>query len=485
MAELLYSEDQPRDENGQWGEGGGGAEGAGGESSGAGGAADKEMSLFAKKYQDAPIEHGVVIRPDGSVVEQTGSQGMVVTNPKDAPPGSIEIHNHPTEDSTFSPGDISTTLRAQLSEMRVVDAAGNRYTLRNTNETPPSNARISTVVANLNSRAIADATSKIGEATDSNVPEFSAAMRQSLARQYKSGALLKIGLEYEVVSAGSEKASGSGRGERLADMRGTGPTKRRKWEQAVNSYQADLTKAYDDWADSLADDLEAATDEVDAEDILDSALVELSAMLTALGRTNIVAGGSMALGKTIPTPGYLNSLAERIQENEGYIDDSLIPDIRNKINAARMDPDIVATGAPAFLGMLAGFGGRINSYAGGMWSAMQDAQGESAMAAADAGQGGRMGWQRDEQAAHCADCLEYGEDEYPGRIYDSWDAMLAETGDRVPGEVQCDGNCRCSLWVETAPDEWTREGYSADTTGVERLMGIIEKLVASIPPYRS
>jgi len=45
---------------------------------------------------------------------------------------------------------------------------------------------------------------------------------------------------------------------------------------------------------------------------------------------------------------------------------------------------------------------------------------------------------------NCDDCLEFGE-----RSYDSYDAMLTETGGLAPGiGVQCDGNCRCGLAAE-------------------------------------
>lgn len=239
----------------------------------------------------------------------------------------------------------------------------------------------------------------------------------------------------------------------FAALRGTGGTKRRKWESAVNDYQQELAKVYAKWSKAMAAELGDAEDEEDYDDALEAGLLLLSAQLVDLGRKNITAGGLTALGKTPPTPQFLDDLSDRVEANTDYIERGLIPAIQDRALLARLDPDIIATGAVAYLGMLAAFDGRVESYAGGMWTAMQEAQGTTAQEAE-----ARVAWQRDEQAKHCDDCLEFGEDEFPGRIYESWDDMMGTTFDRLPGEVECSANCRCSLWVEI-DGEWTREGY--------------------------
>lgn len=198
-----FSEDQPRDVSGRFGEGGGasdggdggGRDGGGGSDGGADSAkADEAMSGFADSYQNANVEHGIVIQPDGTEIElQPGSSGMIAMSPSEAPPGSIQIHNHP-DPGTFSPQDVRATLSGGMAEMRVVGSDGKRYVLRNPGwAKPPSNARITTLVAKINNTAMEHARSVVGEGG----PGFRDAMEDSLREQYSGGALSKVGLEYE------------------------------------------------------------------------------------------------------------------------------------------------------------------------------------------------------------------------------------------------------------------------------------------------
>ena len=244
--------------------------------------------------------------------------------------------------------------------------------------------------------------------------------------------------------------------EKLADLRGTGSAKRRIWEREVNAYQVELGRVYDKWAKDLAAELDQAETDDEYDDAVDAALLVLAVELKDLGLVNITQGAMLALGSTPPTSAYLIQLSRRLDDHEAAVDRGLVPTLRDRLLGARFDPEIVATGALAYLGVLSALGARVESYAGEMWTAMQEAQGVTAEAS-----GGRVAWQREDKAKHCDDCEQFGEDEFPGRVYDSWDDMMSQTGGRLPGEVQCSANCRCSLWVETEPDEWTREGFSA------------------------
>jgi hypothetical protein len=239
--------------------------------------------------------------------------------------------------------------------------------------------------------------------------------------------------------------------ETLADKR----PGRRKWERAVNAYQGELGTLYDKWATALAASLAEAETDDEADEIIAVALLALAASMKEAGRDNITQGALLALGSTAASGAFLKTLGDRVEANDDYIDVNLLPDIRFRLQKGLQDPDIRASGAVAILGLLAAYQARVESYAGSMWTAMQEAQGETARVAEESGEGGRVAWQRDEQAQHCDDCIEYGEDEFPGREYDSWDDMLAQTGNRIPGEVQCSANCRCTLWVEV-DGEWTR-----------------------------
>lgn len=253
----------------------------------------------------------------------------------------------------------------------------------------------------------------------------------------------------------------------MTDLRGAGSDKRREWEREVNAYQNELARTFEDWASELANDLAGSDEEYD--EILDAALLVLVGDLSDLGASNITKGAILGLGNTAPTPAYLGSLSSRLEANEGYIEASLLPDIRTAMLPAQFD----ALDAAALLALLVTFGGRVESYSGAMWTAMQEAQGVTAQEAQEAGEGGRVEWMLEEGAAHCDDCTDFA------GVYDSWDEMMVTTGGRLPGEVECSANCRCSLWVEVG-DEWTREGFASkakgDTMDSERLMTILEKM---------
>ena len=226
--------------------------------------------------------------------------------------------------------------------------------------------------------------------------------------------------------------------EGFADTRGAGAQKLRRWERETNTFQRDLAQAYERWSRRLATDLANAEDEDEQEEILSAALAELSRTMVPMLRRNIKTGMDIGLGDRAPTSRLMSRVGAVIEINEQAIRDSLIPAIEEKVRAGLRDPDITATGAAAIQGLLAGFGARLESYAGGMWIAIQSGLGEASVQAAE--EKGvdslKVYWRRDPQAKHCDDCLEFGD-----REYESYEAMLAETGDRVPGEVQCDGNC--------------------------------------------
>lgn len=239
--------------------------------------------------------------------------------------------------------------------------------------------------------------------------------------------------------------------EDFADLRGG----RRKWETATNAYQKALAALYEDWSRTLADDLEQAESDEERDAILAASLVVLAQEMRRLGRESI--SGGMLLVTSTPSPALLADIAQMMANNEDYIDNSLVPDIRYRVQQGYFDPDVVATGAIAFLGILAAMQSRVESYAGTMWTTIQRASADEAVTGAETGElSGRVGWVRDAQAQHCDDCLEFGEDGEPGRVYDSYEDMLAMTGGRLPGQVRCSANCRCWIVVEFADGDWGR-----------------------------
>jgi len=250
----------------------------------------------------------------------------------------------------------------------------------------------------------------------------------------------------------------------FAATRGTGAEKLRRWERATNEYQLALGTAYDEWATDTADALDEAETDAERDEILDEALLALALLLKNLQREAVYGAVSLGTGGRPPTPALLQRVAGHLAGAEDAIESSLVSDIRFRVRAALRDPDVLASGAIAFLGVLMAKRARVESYAGVAWSTTQVAVGETAADAAEQGGDGRVGWQRDEQAKHCDTCLAFGEDAPGVREYESWDALLAETGGVVPGHgTTCDGNCRCSILVHNAKtDEWERPGDGVD-----------------------
>jgi hypothetical protein len=167
--------------------------------------------------------------------------------------------------------------------------------------------------------------------------------------------------------------------------------------------------------------------------------------MTSLGRDAIFEGVATGLHKTEPDSSLLSIAGFQMATNEGYINQSLVPDVRQRLGEFFADPtNVVEAGALAafLLPMMA----RVESYAGQAWAGINQAVGEYARKI-----GSPIYWARDSRAEHCETCLEFGEREYA-----SFDDMLAITGGIAPADgTVCRGNCRCSLMVDEG-DGWTR-----------------------------
>ena len=215
---------------------------------------------------------------------------------------------------------------------------------------------------------------------------------------------------------------------------------------AVNSYESELRKIYDEWADTFADDLAETKDEDgDIDAIIALALLLLLSQLQDLGRKNIPAGLWMGLGDTAPTPEVLTYLATLVGENDKYLADSFIPDLKAKIGKALADPDVLLAfatskeaGRDAIRAYLGTMDARIGSYAGTWWRAQNYGAGSSAKADSKP-----IKAFLDPAASHCEECPLYHDE--GGREYKSFDDYLATTSQRVPGMYICRGNCRCWL----------------------------------------
>ena len=241
---------------------------------------------------------------------------------------------------------------------------------------------------------------------------------------------------------GNKEGAAEAASERFADLRGAGrPGAKSKSIQAVNAYQTELSRIYSRWSDDLADQLaQAEPDERD--DILEVALAALLVSLRNEGRKRITDGLMLALDEEPPTAEMLQELTDAVAANDRYLADSLIAAIRAKIEAGLIDEDVLAAigigvGDEAIGGILDTLGGRVAMYAGGWWALFNTIAGLGAKE-----HDKPIRWARDFLAHHCDTCLEFGD-----RDYESYEALLAETGGITPANgTDCKSQCRCSLY---------------------------------------
>lgn len=210
---------------------------------------------------------------------------------------------------------------------------------------------------------------------------------------------------------------------------------------AVNRYQAQLQQDFEDWADDLAGELEDEPDDDAQDEIIAAALLALLLLLKKRGADTLPQALKLAFGGKPPTDAALKMLAAQVAANEGYLTDSLLPALRDKLKAVMADEDVKAAivagaGKAAIAGALAAMGTRVGGYASELWDTYNKAVGERAKE-----NGKKIFWKRDPQAQHCDECLEYGD-----RTYDSYEALLEETGGVTPSSgTTCGDNCHCEL----------------------------------------
>ena len=172
--------------------------------------------------------------------------------------------------------------------------------------------------------------------------------------------------------------------------------------------------------------------------IITAGLLALLALLQNLGRKSLPHAIDIALGDNPPTPELLQLIATIVASNEKFLSESFVPDLQAKVEKALQDKDILialetGVGAEAIRGILGTMTARTGQYAGAWWSLHNYATGALAEM-----MGKQFYWKRDEQAQHCATCLQYGDKKYP-----SLKACLLETGSAPGINVICNGRCRC------------------------------------------
>lgn len=226
------------------------------------------------------------------------------------------------------------------------------------------------------------------------------------------------------------------RREQFAKVRGRGARAAMNWERYTNDYQRSIDSLFTELVSEMSEDLEPAGDEGFQEEIAVAAIARFSERLNILGNQAL-----LGIPSLFETEGALRSdgeefsvISSHLGNNQKFVRDSLAQDMGDRIK------ELLRQGLPLAVVMASfrkSFRSRSALYAGEVWGAINEVSGVRSIGKED----GRIYWRRDPQAEHCDTCLDHGEQEYA-----SFDAMLAITGEAMPGvNTTCDGNCRCSL----------------------------------------
>ena len=226
-----------------------------------------------------------------------------------------------------------------------------------------------------------------------------------------------------------------------AFARGSGPGRRSGPISAVNAYQQELQRVYQEWSQDLADDVAEEDDEAERRRRIEEALIALAALLIAQSHKGMAAAFTSGLGGAAPDPAMLAYLSSQMERVDSLIETSLIPAIRNKLYSNIMTQDLAIAlesgqGAQALYSLLDTITARVGQYSGEWWAVYNHIVGASAT--------GPVAWYLDPNAQHCDDCPRFGNPS--GRRYASYQEMLRATGGKSPASgVQCGSNCRCEV----------------------------------------
>ncbi len=231
------------------------------------------------------------------------------------------------------------------------------------------------------------------------------------------------------------------------------------FERFTNDYQRDLVDEYDRWARETSR-LVSLNEKTAAQinDTIVGRLDQLSADLKLLGRQRIseAAGLGMGdvLGKHAQRAEVQNVIAKLIEDNDRFIDGSLIPSIKERalqdvpkvapLSAARRRDAMLSSLTTRRARVAQGAGGAVlgifepQKVAGQIENRERRSRGETPI---------RVRWVLDDRAEHCADDGSRGTFGCPNlaRVYeDGWDSLPT-----VPaGQTSCMGNCRCQLYAD-------------------------------------
>lgn len=207
------------------------------------------------------------------------------------------------------------------------------------------------------------------------------------------------------------------------------------WLHATNGYRDELKQVYEEWFREFLNELED-TPEEDKREYIAVALLVLGQQLKEIQRLRLLEGFELGLAGEPTSPYALEELARHIREQENYIDVSLLPGLEtNFLDRLEELPEI---GLEEFEESLLRRAVRVGLYAGAFWGAIQLAQ--QAISPPER----ECTWVARDDAGTCRTCAEYS-----GKVF------TAATLPTLPGgDVECNGNCRCTLFWSEPLEIW-------------------------------
>lgn len=217
-----------------------------------------------------------------------------------------------------------------------------------------------------------------------------------------------------------------------------------KYETSNQDYQLELERIYKLFWTAILGGLLAADNYEGRREILVAGLDGLQNDLIKAGRRGLNDAFDLGLAGEAPSPDGLTKLQQRVQANESYIRDTLIPGIRQKADTALREQELIDGGEDAVGGLFQTMNGRIANGAGAQWVSIWDGMGDH-LRQQSGGDQRRIERVLDPAAEHCEECEEFA------HTYTNFAEMEFVAGIPGDGNTSCFSNCRCILRVETVP----------------------------------
>lgn len=227
-------------------------------------------------------------------------------------------------------------------------------------------------------------------------------------------------------------------------------------ETGTNAYQIELVGIYDNWstravravANAQRDGLSISRQV----GIVDAMLGDLQFDLQNAGRTRLVEASQIALAGPLAkhqgNSQVLAGVSAKIAENDAFIRDNLIPDLRVKFSASLESG--VAADSTALRAAFDSQRHKPAQFSGGYWVMAFDVQriagiAENALRKEQGLTPIPVRWDLDPAAEHCDNSSGFfGCPSLAGVYTEGWESLATVPG----GQVTCRGNCRCTILAD-------------------------------------